>query len=223
MRAATTTSRSSSSTLTAMTTRRPMTPRRRVTSFRAAMADVSYVPGNRTAIVGDCCWLLIDAAPDSAAVSEIWRCMEQAPQLDALVASLLRFGFDHVPDFVLLVAAEGRHQLICRGRASASLIADELAQAGRRYRPGHLARVPGRRGRRARRPRRTARRHRPAASGIRGRLPRPQRHHRPDGHIPQPRTRRIAAGRGGACTTAWRPAAPPPGLTQPRPRRQPAR
>jgi hypothetical protein len=89
------------------------------------MADVSYVPGNRTAIVGDCCWLLIDAAPDSAAVSEIWPYMEQAPQLDALVASLLRFGFDHVPDFVLLVAAEGRHQLICRGRASASLIADD--------------------------------------------------------------------------------------------------
>ena len=54
------------------------------------MADVSYVPGNRTAIAGDCCWLLIDAAHDSAVVSKIWPDMEHAPQLDALAASLLR-------------------------------------------------------------------------------------------------------------------------------------
>jgi hypothetical protein len=27
-----------------------------------AMADVSYVPGGRTAIVGDSCWALIDAS-----------------------------------------------------------------------------------------------------------------------------------------------------------------
>jgi hypothetical protein len=39
------------------------------------MADVSYVPGGRTAIVGDSCWVLIDASPDSAVVSEIWRRM----------------------------------------------------------------------------------------------------------------------------------------------------
>ena len=89
------------------------------------MTDVRYVPGNRTAIVGDCCWVVIDAAPDSAVVAKIWQRMEHEPKVDALAASLLGSGFDHLPDFVLLVAAEGRHQLICRGRASATLIAGE--------------------------------------------------------------------------------------------------
>jgi hypothetical protein len=89
------------------------------------MTEVSYVPGDRTAIVGTCCWALVDAAPDSAAVAEIWPRMEHASQLDALVASLLRSGLEHAPDFVLLVAAEGRHRLICRGQASATLAAGE--------------------------------------------------------------------------------------------------
>jgi len=86
------------------------------------MTDVSYVPGDRTAIVSDCCWVLIDAAPDSAAVTGIWQQLEQGARLDVLVASLLRFG--QVPDFVILAAAQGRHHLICRGRASATLVAD---------------------------------------------------------------------------------------------------
>jgi hypothetical protein len=86
------------------------------------MADVSYVPGDRTAIVGDSYWALIDAMPDSAVVTEIWHRMQQVSRLDALVASVLRFGLDRVPDFVLLAAAEGGHRLICRGRAGATLI-----------------------------------------------------------------------------------------------------
>lgn len=85
------------------------------------MTDASYVPGDRTVIAGDRCWVLIDAVPDSAVVAEIWPRMQREPELDALVASLLRLGFDHVPDFVLLVAAGSRHRLICRGRASATL------------------------------------------------------------------------------------------------------
>ena len=86
------------------------------------MTDVSYVPGDRTAIVSDCCWVLIDAAPDSAVVTGIWQQLEQGARLDVLVASLLRFG--QVPDFVILAAAQGCHHLICRGRASATLVAD---------------------------------------------------------------------------------------------------
>jgi hypothetical protein len=89
------------------------------------MADVSYVPGDRTAIVGDSYWALIDAVPDSAVVTEIWHRMQQVSRLDALVASVLRFGLDGVPDFVLLAAAEGGHRLICRGRAGATLIGSD--------------------------------------------------------------------------------------------------
>jgi hypothetical protein len=85
------------------------------------MTDVSYVPGDQTAIVGDRCWVLIDAAPDSAVVAEIWPVMQGEPELDALVASLLRLGLGHAPDFALLVATDGRHRLICRGRSGATL------------------------------------------------------------------------------------------------------
>ena len=88
------------------------------------MTDVSYVPGERTAIVADRCWMLVDAAPDSAAVAEIWQRIGQGATLGVVVAGLLRIGLDRVPDFALLVAAsEGRHHLICRGQASATLIA----------------------------------------------------------------------------------------------------
>lgn len=85
------------------------------------MTDVSYVPGDQTAIVGDRCWVLIDAAPDSAVVAEIWPVMQGEPELDALVASLLRLGLGHAPDFALLVATDGRHRLICRGRSGATM------------------------------------------------------------------------------------------------------
>ncbi len=92
------------------------------------MTDVSYVPGDRTAIVGECCWVLVDATPDSAVVSAIWRGIEQASRLDVLVADLLRLGFERVPEFVMLSAVDGRHHLICRGRAGATLVGDDLLE-----------------------------------------------------------------------------------------------
>jgi hypothetical protein len=87
------------------------------------MAEVSYVPGDRTAIAGDGCWVLIDASPDSAVVAEIWRRIA-APgaSLDGLIAGVMQFGLAHVPDFVLLVAdTDGRRHLICRGSGSAAV------------------------------------------------------------------------------------------------------
>ncbi|MGH3154149.1 MAG: FHA domain-containing protein [Streptosporangiaceae bacterium] len=92
------------------------------------MTDVSYVPGDRTAIVGDTCWVLIDAAPDSAVVSGIWQQMARGAGLEALLASLLRPGLDQVPDFAVLAAAQGRHHLICRGRVGATLAPDGPAE-----------------------------------------------------------------------------------------------
>jgi FHA domain len=89
------------------------------------MTDVSYVPGDRTAIVGEYCWVLIDATPHSAVASAIWRGIEQGSRLDVLVADLLKLGFEHVPEFVMLAAVDGRHHLICRGRAGATLVGDD--------------------------------------------------------------------------------------------------
>src|SRR5207302_899576 len=90
-------------------------------SNRALLPDYWLLP----AIAGDSYWALIDAVPDSAVVTEIWHRMQQVSRLDALVASVLRFGLDGVPDFVLLAAAEGGHRLICRGRAGATLIGSD--------------------------------------------------------------------------------------------------
>jgi hypothetical protein len=88
------------------------------------MTDVSYVPGDRTAIVGDQCWVLVDAPPDGAAVAEIWQRAGHPPTLEALLASLLSVGLARVPDFALLITgAEGRRHLLCRGRASATVVA----------------------------------------------------------------------------------------------------
>ena len=44
------------------------------------MANVSYTPGNHTALVGDSCWVLVDASPDAPVVAEIWRRMAGEPQ-----------------------------------------------------------------------------------------------------------------------------------------------
>jgi FHA domain-containing protein len=86
------------------------------------MTEVSYVPGEWTAIAGDRCWALIDAAPDSAAVRELWQRIEGDAGLDALLASLLGMGLREVPGFALLAARDGGGHLICRGRGSATLI-----------------------------------------------------------------------------------------------------
>ena len=87
------------------------------------MSDVSYVPGDRTAIVGERCWLLVAAPPDGAAIAEIWQRNERPPMPDALLAGLLRVGFDRLPDFALLIAAaDGRRHLICRGGVNATIV-----------------------------------------------------------------------------------------------------
>ena len=91
------------------------------------MTEVSYVPGDRTAVIADRCWVLVDTTPDSAGVMELWRRIGQTGELDELVAGLLRIGFGKVPDFALLVAVGERRRLICRGRIGATLIAGSSA------------------------------------------------------------------------------------------------
>ena len=85
------------------------------------MTDVSYVPGEWTAVAGDRCWALIDAAPDSVTVREIWQRIEDGAGLDMLMVSLLRRGLREAPDFALLATHDGCSHLFCRGRGSATL------------------------------------------------------------------------------------------------------
>ena len=92
------------------------------------MTDVSYVPGEWTAVAGDRCWALIDAAPDSVTVREIWQRIEDGASLDMLMASLLRLGLREAPDFALLAAHDGSSHLFCRGRGSATLNTDGTSE-----------------------------------------------------------------------------------------------
>ncbi len=68
------------------------------------MPDVSYVPGPLTAVAGDQCWALVEASPDSPAVTRIWQGFVQGAAADALLASLLAGGVGGVPGFALLTA-----------------------------------------------------------------------------------------------------------------------
>ena len=99
-----------------------------------ATVDVSYVPGALTAVVGDQCWALIEAPPDSPAVTRIWQRLGQGATADALLAGLLADGLGGLPGFTLLVAGTGgQHRLFCRGTVGATVVVDSVnggAQAG---------------------------------------------------------------------------------------------
>jgi FHA domain len=88
------------------------------------VADVSYVPGALTAVVGDQCWALVEAAPDSPAVTRIWQQLGQGAAADALLVGLLTDGPPGgIPGFTLLVAGSGgRHRLFCRGVVGATVV-----------------------------------------------------------------------------------------------------
>jgi hypothetical protein len=77
--------------------------------------------GEWTAVTGDGCWALINAAPDSVTVREIWQRIEDGASLDTLMASLLRTGLRDAPDFALLATHDGSKHLFCRGRGVATV------------------------------------------------------------------------------------------------------
>lgn len=85
---------------------------------------MSYVPGALTAVVGDQCWALVEAAPDSPAVTRIWQQLGQGAAADALLVGLLADGPPGgIPGFTLLVAdSGGRHRLFCRGAVGATVV-----------------------------------------------------------------------------------------------------
>ena len=94
------------------------------------MPDVSYVPGPLTAVAGDRCWALVEASPDSPAVTRIWHGFVRGAAADVLLAGLLADGAGGVPDFALLTAGtDGRHRLFCRGAVGATVVAARPAGA----------------------------------------------------------------------------------------------
>ena len=85
-------------------------------------ADVSYVPGVLTAVAGDQFWALIEAAPDSPAVTRVWRQVGRRASADVLLAGLIADGAGGTPAFALLTAEDGgRYRLFCRGTVSATV------------------------------------------------------------------------------------------------------
>ena len=86
------------------------------------MTEVSYAPGGWTAVAAGRCWMLIDAAPNSVAIAEIWRWAETASGFDALIASMLDLGLDRIPAFAMLAADDAAYRLICRGHGNATVI-----------------------------------------------------------------------------------------------------
>jgi hypothetical protein len=87
------------------------------------MADISYVPGGLTAVAGDRCLALLEAAPDSPAVAWIWQRVEQGAPTEVLLARLLGAGLADVGGFVLLAErTPGQRRLFCRGAVTATVV-----------------------------------------------------------------------------------------------------
>ena len=93
-----------------------------------ATPDVSYVPGALTAVAGDQCWALVEASPDSPAVTRIWQQLRQGAAAEGLLVGLLTDGPGQIPGFTLLVAeAGGRHRIFCRGTVGATIVTGAAA------------------------------------------------------------------------------------------------
>ena len=94
------------------------------------MAKVGYVPGPLTAVAGDSCLALVEAAPDSPAAAWIWQQAGQGASAQALLAGLLGAAFDGVGGFTLLDRpAEGPLRLFCRGAVAATVIGGSAVAA----------------------------------------------------------------------------------------------
>ena len=97
----------------------------------AAMADVSYAPGTLTAVTGDRCWVLIDATPDSPAVTWLWQQLGQRMRPEAILAGLLGAGFAGATEFTLLYQEDtDAYRLFCRGTVAATVQDIEPAHGG---------------------------------------------------------------------------------------------
>ena len=94
-----------------------------ICAARSAVADVGYVPGPLTAVAGESCLALVEAAPDSPAAAWIWQQAGRGASAQALLAGLLGAGFEGVGGFTLLDRpAAGPLRLFCRGAVAATVV-----------------------------------------------------------------------------------------------------
>lgn len=109
-----------------------------------AIADVSYAPGTLTAVAGDRCWVLIDAAPDSPAVDWLWQQLGQRARPEAILAGLLGAGFAGATEFALLYQEDSdAHRLFCRGAVAATVQGTEPGPGTVAGGPAEARRVDG--------------------------------------------------------------------------------
>jgi FHA domain len=109
-----------------------------------AIADVSYAPGTLTAVAGDRCWVLIDAAPDSPTVDWLWQQLGQRARPEAILAGLLGAGFAGATEFALLYQEDtGNHRLFCRGAVTATVQGNEEAHRVAAGGPAEARRIDG--------------------------------------------------------------------------------
>ena len=88
-------------------------------------------PGRADAVAGDQCWALVEASPDSPAVTRIWQGSARGPPRTRCWPRLLADGLGGVPGFALLTAGtDGQHRLFCRGAVGATVVAAPSAGAG---------------------------------------------------------------------------------------------
>jgi hypothetical protein len=91
------------------------------------VANVGYVPGALTAVAGESCLALVEAAPDSPAAAWIWQQAGQGASAQALLAGLLGAGFEGVGGFTLLDRpAAGPLRLFCRGAVAATVVGETV-------------------------------------------------------------------------------------------------
>jgi hypothetical protein len=89
----------------------------------SAVANVGYVPGALTAVAGESCLALVEAAPDSPAAAWIWQQAGRGASAQALLAGLHGAGFEGVGGFALLDRpAAGPLRLFCRGAVAATVV-----------------------------------------------------------------------------------------------------
>ncbi|HVT64507.1 MAG TPA: FHA domain-containing protein [Mycobacteriales bacterium] len=87
-----------------------------------ARPSVAYRPGGAAAALGPAIWLLVDAAPDSEIVSELWGAMLQPDGTGAALDALSRPGVMQMPSFALVAAGENALRVLVRGEAEVTVV-----------------------------------------------------------------------------------------------------
>ncbi|MFD4676448.1 FHA domain-containing protein [Lentzea sp. NPDC058450] len=81
------------------------------------MSEVSYVPGNWVAVVGEHTWLLLAVSAEADLVGRCWELVRSEQALDEVLATIMHEGFRAVSGFVLVRIAADERRAVVRGAA----------------------------------------------------------------------------------------------------------